>query len=605
MKRERVGSALIAVFAVAGLILSGVAVADVAAQQTTDDETDFTVDGLRQLGTHPSGAPPSMRPTGDAGGYWLKYSPTGLFQPNNAESTQPLEDGQLINRDSVWLHSFRGWGSADKQATVHVVKWQPGTETVRENGSTVEREVPTDVVHKTVNVSLAGGTYDEGLVKIPSSNGETSYITMWLDGQRSETQWVFQLKSSRAAQSIPIESAGGLVMWGTTNIGFWFVGTAIGSAVLLRWLTRDLGTLLHVEDGAAAEIAAAGVFALLLAAFVFYNGVIDTLVQAPYLIGVLGGLIVGIIVSVLYEPDGREVYLLQLLPDGNAREDASGHMLFRDHAATVYERDDGKLVMPREGYLSALARAWPGVSVTPLLEFEPHDDRKLKSLPKDVEDDVQFPDDQGVWGRIRSRLRGDNDGENTYDEIYLIDPLAEDVVEYEPETWELHTPSLLSVRGGDRLDSETPEPPTVAGYDLPNVAWGKLVAGAGAVALAYFATSWLVKSTAWGQIAGTLVLVSFFVRPTGGGTARAYLAPFSYDAVVSNMTQLIEGYTDAADAQHFQNKYREEKAIRRAESRQQAEAEEADLFSTLNDELAPDRQRDADSQKAEGVADDD
>jgi hypothetical protein len=94
-----------------------------------------------------------------------------------------------------------------------------------------------------------------------------------------------------------------------------------------------------------------------------------------------------------------------------------------------------------------------------------------------------------------------------------------------------------------------------------------------------------------------LALVS---RPVEG-KARATLAPAHYDAVIANMIQHLEGYSERADADHFQRLYHESEAKRRAQRKTERERKDHNVFRQLADEIAP---SDTESEGTEAPADD-
>ncbi|WP_232702211.1 hypothetical protein [Halobacterium wangiae] len=575
-------AAFVAVFLIAPVV-GGVAGAtfqeDGGDGNETNASTDYTLEELRQLGPHKPGTPPSMRPSGEAGGYWVTHVPTGLMVSDTESNRVSAAPGETtIRRGYLYLNSFQGWDAPRQEVTVHLVAWKPGErERSGPNGTYTER-VPVDVVHQTERVTFPAGTYGEAKVPIPESYDEAKYLTMWIEGKRSETQWVYTVKTSKAAQEIPLSTAGGLVVWGGWNIGVTFLLTAALTIVGDRYLLDKIGRGPGVS---ALEWAFFGLVAVFLGGFVYYDGVIDTLVSRPYLLGVLGGLAVGLLAITVFSDDGEEALFLQFRPqDARAGADGAGRLRVANQVHTVVGRaKDGRKAVPRTGWLPALARAWPWSDATPLLEFDVHKQRRIESPTRDVE----MPDDAGIWERIRTRFVGSaNDGDE-YDVVYIVDPLADDVVQYQEETFELYSPDLLE------WPDEDAEPERfVRGVPLPRVAWGTIGAGLFALGVVYAATAAFVGSSTWATLAVCVLGVAFFIRPVEG-SAVVELAPAQFDVVVNSAMNLLEGYSERQDAEHFQEKWHRSEAKRRAKARAESEQKDETIFREIAEEMAPER----------------
>jgi hypothetical protein len=576
----------------------GVAASSAAPAQLQEDtnasesSSGWTVDGLRELGPHPSGAPTSLRPVGDAGGYWIQYVPTGLMVSDTPDSRVNAAPNTVIERPYVYLNSFRGWDSDQKDATVHVVSWKPGTVERETANGTVQETVPVDVVQRETEVSLEGGTYDSAKVRIPESYGESKYVTMWIEGERAETQWVFRSETSKATQEIPMSTAGGLVLWGGWNIGLSMLATTVLMVLADRHLLKKIGSGPQVSPLEWAFFAFAAVF---LGGVVFYQGVINTLVSRPYLLGVLGGIGVGLLAITVFSDDGEEALFIQFRPqEGTTAADGTGDLRVANEVHTVVERDrDGKKVVPRKGWLAALARAWPGVDATPVLEFDANHQRKAEAAR-----DVEMPDDAGVWDRIRTRFLGSIESGDEYDVVYIVDPLADDVVQYQKETFAVETPDVV-----EWPDPEEEPERDVGGVTIPRVEWGRLGLGVAVVGSVYALTLGFVGSETWAYLGAFGALGVMFVRPVEG-RALVELAPAQFDAVIATRMGLLEGYSEKSDAEYFQKELHREKAKRRAESRQATETEDETIFGELAEEMAPQREGDADDLEG-GVAGDD
>ncbi|AZH26836.1 hypothetical protein [Haloplanus aerogenes] len=546
------------------------------ASNSSGAASNYTIQGLRQLGTHPAGAPDSMRPEGDAGAWWLRHVPAALGVSEGAEDARRyVTPNTVVRRNQVYLGSFRGWESEDEKVRVHVVTWRVEEET--ENGTTVEKQL-TDVQEKTVTASLAGGTYDEARIDLPPAYDGEKYVTLWLEGERDRTQWVFRLNSNAATASVPANSQGDLVMFGFVSIFLPFLGTAVGAVVLDRYLLKSAGRGPGVS---VLEYGFLGFAALFMGGFVFYNGLIETLAKRPELLGILGGLFVGALAIWAFSDRGEEALFLQFrAAEADMAPDGSGTWHLANRVHTVVERSDGRKVVPRDGWVPFLARAWPFSDAAPLLEFDAtNPGARRVTAPKDDLLPEDADDDEGLWSRVRTRFPGDEQ-EDEYDVIYLVDPTAEHVVDYSEETFRLGLPDLV----------EWPEDEEefVAGrFPVPSVAVGKILAGLAFVGVAYLAVTYVTTNTTLGALAAAVALGTLVVTPDAG-KANVSLAPAHFDAVVGNMVQVMEGYAERADAETFQRKYHQSEAKRRAQRQRDLERKDVNTFREVVDRLAPD-----------------
>jgi hypothetical protein len=537
--------------------------------------SNYTIQGLRQLGTHPAGAPNSMRPEGNAGAWWLRHVPAALGVSEGADDARRyVTPNTVVRRNQVYLGSFRGWESEDTNVRVHVVTWRVEEET--ENGTTVDKRL-TDVQEKTVTASLAGGTYDEARIDLPPAYDGEKYVTLWLEGERDRTQWVFRLNSNAATASVPANSQGDLVMYGFLHIFLPFLGTAVGAVVLDRYLLRSAGRGPGVS---VLEYGFLGFAALFMGGFVFYNGLIETLAKRPELLGVLGGLFVGALAIWAFSDRGEEALFLQFrAAEADMAPDGSGTWHLANRVHTVVERADGRKVVPRDGWVPFLARAWPFSDAAPLLEFDAtNPGARRVTAPKDDLLPEDADEEEGLFDRVRTRFPGDEQ-EDEYDVIYLVDPTAEHVVDYSEETFRLGLPDLV--------EWPDDEEEFVAGrIPVPSVAVGKILAGVAFVGVAYLAVTFVTTNTTLGALAAAVALGTLVVTPDAG-KASVSLAPAHFDAVVGNMVQVMEGYAERADAETFQRKYHKSEAKRRAQRQRDLERKDVNTFREVVDRLAP------------------
>ncbi len=545
-------------------------------ETATNTTEGYTVRGLSR--TLRFDAPASVRPWGDMGQIWLRHVPVGLLTPNDpANASRYVRPYTTVQRKAVYLGSYRGWTADPLDLTVRIVTWNKGTRV--ENSSSGRRvvEVPRNVTVSDVSVTLPGGGYDRAKVELPRFYDTSKRVTMWVVGHRETTQWTFRLKTSKATQSVPIGSLGGVIKWSLFNIFIYVLGVAGGLVVLDAKVMRKVG---KGPQWGALEYGFLGFASLFLGGFVFYAGIMDTLARRPQLLGVLGGVFIGGLV--LYAMSGtgeRSLFLQPRAETGEVLPDGSGTWWWANRVHTVVEREkDGKKVIPRSGWLPFLARAWPFVDATPVMEFSASEQRKLEAPPEDFT--LPDEDESSVWDRIRTRIEGRPGEGDEFDTIYLVDPLADDVVQYDEETFEWAFPSLVSFPEDE--DSGT----WVRGVPLPSIAFGKIVGGTTVVVLAGAVVTLSLASVGWGIVAGGVALLALVTRPVEG-SARVELAPAAFDSVLGNVVRTLEGYSERADADHFREKYHESDALRRVERVRERERDTETVFGTLAERLAP------------------
>lgn len=552
-----------------------------SAAPQVDDEVDnstagYTVRGLSR--TMQLSGPDSVRRWGEYGQIWLRHVPVGLLVEDDVERFgRYVGPRTTVQRKAVYLGSYRGWEAESLDLSLKLVAWDKGTRTVNDSGTTRRVSVPRNVSEKEISVTLPGGGYDRAKVELPRFYDSTKRITMWVEGHREATQWTFRLSTSKATESVPVGSLGGVIKWSLWNVFLWTLVVAGGLVVLDARVMREVG---RGPQWGVLEYGFLGFASLFLGGFVFYSGVMDTLARRPQLLGVLGGLFVGgIMLHVLSDPGEKALFLQPRGETTEVHPDGSGTWWWSNRVHTVVEREkDGKKVIPRRGWLAFLARAWPFLDATPVLEFDASEARKLESPPSKVE--LPENDDADMWEKVRTAISGKEGEDDEFDTIYLVDPLADSVVQYDEETFALELPDLVT--WPDDEDSGT----WIRGVPVPSIAFGKILGGSAVVVLVGGAVSTALASAGWGIVGGAVALLVLVTRPVEGA-ARVELAPAHFDAVLGNLTQMLEGYSERADADHFREKYHESDARRRVESVRERERDERTVFGQLADRLAP------------------
>ncbi len=456
----------------------------------------------------------------------------------------------MVERDSIHIGAFRGWESKSKDLTVHVVAWNVAEVTRQHDGTNVTVEKPANVTKRTTNVTLPAGGKPEVEIDLPKHYGNPKYVTVWVEGEPN-LRWVFRYSASKAAESIPLETRGGLAGWMFIWSVLPLVGTAGGMVQVNKYALRKA---VRVPDAALAELVFLAIVSLFFGGFVFYKGTLETLAIAPWSIGVLGGLFIGVLFLFAFGKSENEALALQFTAaDANVRPDGSGVWRVPNRTFHVFERDDGTLVAARDGWRAFIARAWPFANVTAEVELDGSPDMMLKG-----------------------------DEESEFGDVFVIDPEAASVIDEELESWSFSVPQLMSWptdENGDRVP-------------LPSVAWGPLVGVLAASAVVYYSIVGLLQNTALAAVGVACVLLVSVVKPNPGSLSLD-LAPFHYGSVLETVIKHRKDTDEVADSEYFQEKYHQERARSNAKRKRDRERTDKTVFAELNDELSGDtRDRD-------------
>jgi len=498
----------------------------------------YNLTELRDGGRQPANAPPSVRPQGRSNSFWLRHVPTGLFQSSDDESARKyLRPDTTINRDQVYLGAFRGWESDQATVTVTVVYWEEGTVEMPDgNGGTVEQRAAVNQTVEEVEVTLAGGDYAETRIDLRSNYDDVEHVTMWIEGEQGRVQWTFDHKTSQAAKSIPLDSRGDAISWAT----WMFLIPGFGAALGFVWFDRKLLD----QAGAGPQLSAIEyglvlVGVLFVAGFMVFDGVIQVLATQPWTLGVVGGLVVGLAVVEVFGDRTTKVAFLKFdLRNPEVHEDGSGIIEVELKEKKLVETDEGKALVKR-GMMRFIARARGAV---PLLEWN---------------------------GDPKTNLEATEDSD--VDELYLVDPTAEDTVEHESPSW-----TIDAVQWREDAEGLKEYIPRV---DVLQVSIaGAVVMFGWAIGKGFFNSAW------FGVVAGVVAALAYLARPTSPG-AVANLAPPHFDTVIGNLFQMSEGLEQTADREYFKSKYYEERGKNNADRKKEQEKREQSEFEATVDEL--------------------
>jgi hypothetical protein len=543
------------VVAVAALLVTLLAAGAVgqANQSAADNDSTgpgpYSIEELRTNGNQPSGAPPSTRPYGAYGSFWMRFTPTGLgVSDDDPNDRKYLKPDTTVQRDTVYLGSFRGWESDRTNVTVTVVYWTEGeVERTMSDGQTVTETAAVQQKVETVEVTLAGGDYVTTPIDLQSSDEEPQRVTMWVEGHQGEIQWTFEHQSSRAAQSIPMDDQGSLIGWGVVMLLLPMVATS--SAMV--WIDRKI----LEKAGAGPQIGmfgygllAFGVF--VISAYYMYDSTIEIVTTQPWVLGVGAGLALGLLTVELFGDRTRKSLFLKFnLQNSLIHEDGSGVIDVDVEEKRLVDLEDGETGVVRRGIIPFIARARGAI---PLLEYD---------------------------GDPKTRIETTSSSE--WEELYLVDPTAREAIDYEKPSW-----SIDVVSWPDR-DEDHPLPGWAPSIDvLPvSIALAMVILGWG-IGKAWFA------SGGFGAMIAVVAALMYLASPVDG-RAVVDLAPAHYDSVIANMIQKSEEFEKEADREYFKAKYYEQLGSNLADRKTEQENSELSRMEAVMSEFVPDDEPDS------------
>jgi len=519
----RQSSALFALVAVALLVapVGAVAAQDGgAAGNASTTDGNFTLAELKQDGEHVD--VPSVR-LGDRTQFWLVYWPASnpFAEVGSSEGGEYLPERHTVGRNQVYL---RTWAYEDRVETVHLVYWTEGTRTVQRGNATTEQQVATNVTHVTQQVTIERG---RPTVEIPLAQHDTPVrVTMWIEGHEW-ARWTFSHHSVATTQAVNIDSEGDYLTELFTDF-LWVVLPGLPLVGLLGRKAIDRayrGPYAAYTPWIIGFVVCGG-----LAVATLYESLAELVVAAPQLIGVSIVVLVGIVLVETWTNNVSEALFLQpklehsTSPTG---EDAYDIVGFEAETHTVVSTGSGAALL-KDGLLGFFARIWGKVA--------------------HLEQRGWLADSMRRQTRILSE-------HSSADELYLVDPEADSVVEYEAEGWTLSFPELRA-------------------HPLPYIA----VVGAAAVGYVLVQGAYLsAPMAAGGLVAGVL---AWGATPTDG--AAGYVpAPPHFRQAFGTVATLIEGYSDAQTIEEAKDELDRERISKHQDVESEIEQRDATLIREM------------------------
>ena len=434
-------------------------------------------------------------------------------------------DGGLVEANTVYLRTILATESPEQQ-DVTLVYWQKGTITV--GNETRPAAVNQRVVHRTVTLE-PGKSLAE--IELPQHD-ETHQVTMWLDSAPEKARWTYSHRSTATSRPASIDTQGEyFTRAGTEFVLPVILGMFIAAYTLREWLNEaGIGPMY----GYGAWIVMITIFSALFV-FTAFDSLSTALVRLPYIMAGYVVLIFSAIMLETYQKDvGKALFYRPELTDGESfnGDDAfqKGMFLGDMKEERILKSGDGLPSVVRPGLLAFLAR---------------------KSGARAYLEGAE---------QMKSRIKLPS---SKWDELYLVDPEADSVVDYTPEGWRLALPSIESID------------------DAVSVLVKVGLAGA----VGYGAAN--VVGVPWVQyVLPVGVLAAHFAEARGGSASFDPAPAHMRNVFASNFIQ-TKGYADAARLDEAKEALLRE----RLQRQQDIEDELDDTDQTLIEELLGDDSR--------------
>ena len=448
---------------------------------------EYTLEELRRGGSQPSGSPPSVRLANERM-FWVIHWPAGSFGADVGDpqdsNWEYLERDGLVDRNSVYLRSIKTEAETE-EVTVKVAYYQVGEREVERGNETITEQYPTDLVIDSHEVTVSQGWLMEE-ISLRQSNDQRM-VTMWIEGQESDLRWTFRHESVATTQSAGIDTEGDYLYRAGTEfllpifIGSFIIGLVCKGAIKRAGVGPQWGyfkwiLLLSIATG------------LFVASQ--FRTVADLVTIAPYVAAAFIVGVVGIVILETYTTNLKRAEFVKpeiedaVSPSG---EKAVDMQRAESTEEMIVKLENGRTAVVRRGLLPFLSRCFGGAAVLEGSE-------KIKTTVDVVDSRV--------------------------DEKYFVDPSADEILEYEPESWTLEVPELE-----DRDE--------LVRYGIA----GLVLVAIGATVASSLATSWGLGVMALGALA-------MLARPTMGH-ARIKPAPAHMRSAWASAMYLNKEYEEA------------------------------------------------------------
>ncbi|AFK18637.1 hypothetical protein E6P09_07625 [Haloferax mediterranei ATCC 33500] len=555
--------------------VSTLATAGAFAQSAETNPPTLTMDQLMQGGEKPANAPDSVRASGSFGQYAVKSLPTGLLVIEGEDSPMWsfLEPGETVRRNYVRLESRRAFGVEPKNVTVRIAYWKVGTVTKElEDGTVVEESVAKNVTTHTQTVTVSAGYSKPVRIDLHPHYDEQVRTTMCVEepgepnclANPGAKRWTFYHASTKAAKPIETNSEGSRLAWAIGLITLPFAGF---TAVTLFAGRR----LVEKARGSPSISLLAWVLVLIgtgTAMVLFWNQISSSLIRAPWMLGVIGGIFLGILATEwfgdnsylalfvrLRAKDGMDSMVRQASPtDGGDRPDPLADDLATDGGESSRQSVDMDAVPGRliaDVYPQRMVRGMDGTRSA-----------VKRGLAKFYARARGARADMMTNGRPQTSIEVTG---GPYEELFFLDPESPNPVEYEAERHEIRFPDLI-IRDED---------------GNANVNAKAIIGGLAALGASWLLGDVLLDSASIGLLIGGFVLfVTKVMRPVEGRFG-VDLAPVHYGNALATLLRHADQIGNVKSWETLFDRFHAEKAENKAENKALSDRAEASQMDTV------------------------
>lgn len=419
MISHRVAAGLAVLAVILTTVVGGVAIAD-STQQSSGE--DYTLDELQQDGTHQ--AVPSARivPT-EQRVYWLEHRAVNkpwqdVTPSSNGEKL--AEDG-MVKTNSIYLRTIRAQSTSESM-NVTLVFYNEATREVTRGNTTTTEEVAENVSVINQQVTMQAG-WSVAEIDLPQ-HSQKKQMTIWLDEHPDTARWTSEHKSVATTQPIDVNNWSEFILLGSAfiilpSLGFgWYGGRKVKSMIVSAGAPPGHGFAYYTI------IATLATMAIMYWAYYYAAEVIVTM---PIVLGAyVAAVYVGYMFAthegkterkLLWQPHIQSVDAFSdtKIPSVGSGNDSKSIEFSEDMPfgqMQIYQfLDEGQdgLSVVRDGWLAFLAR--------------------VKGGRAKVENAHELKTRFSTWN-------------SPWSEVFLVDPEADTLIDYEPPGLALKTPEI-------------------------------------------------------------------------------------------------------------------------------------------------------------------
>ncbi|KAB1193621.1 hypothetical protein GJR96_09275 [Haloferax sp. MBLA0076] len=548
---------------------------ETASNSSTANASGLTIEQLSQGGQKPANAPDSVRASGSFGQYGVKTLPTGLLIIEGEDSPMWsfLTPGETVRRNYVRLESRRAFGVEPKNVTARIAYWKAGTVTRElEDGTTEPVPVAKNVTTHSQKVTVPAGYSKPVRIDLHPHYDDRVRVTMCVQEEGepncltepSEKRWTFYHASTKAAKPIQTNSEGARLAWAIGLIALPFAGfTSVTLFTGRRAVEKARGS--PDISLLAWILALIGIGAAMV---IFWRQLSSSLIRAPWMLGVIGGVFLGILATEwfgdnsylalfvrLRAKDGMDSMVRSASPtETDSRPDPLAEDVATDGGSSSRQTVDMDAVPGRliaDVYPQRMVRGTDGVRSAVkrgLAKFY----ARLRGARADMETN----------GRPKTSIEVNG---GPYEELYFLDPESPNPVEYTPERHEIRFPDIVTRDEEGRID-----------VNVKAILGGTTVLGA-----SWFLGGVLLDSAAIGILVGGFALfVTKVMRPVSGRFG-VDLAPVHYGNALAAMLKHADQIGNVKSWETLFDRFHAEKAENKAENKALSDRAEASQMDTV------------------------